>query len=87
LPTVLAIVLLFFYKLFKVAVVYITVPDRVRYVFKAINLGKQNLGVPQLLRKRYTLRSQSISPFTKNAEDSNFFNFLSFCKEKVLPVF
>ncbi|MCC5635117.1 hypothetical protein LC593_04465 [Nostoc sp. CHAB 5844] len=32
---------------------YIAVPDLVRYVFKATNLGKQDLGVPQLLRKRY----------------------------------
>ena len=27
--------------------------SRPGYVFKATNLGKQDLGVPQLLRKRY----------------------------------
>ncbi|MEH2245931.1 hypothetical protein [Nostoc sp.] len=32
----------------------IAVSDLVRYVFKATNLVKQDLGVPQLLRKRYT---------------------------------
>jgi hypothetical protein len=31
----------------------IAVPDLVRYVFKATNLGKKDLGVPHLLRKRY----------------------------------
>lgn len=29
------------------------VPDLMRYVFKATNLVKQDLGVPQLLRKSY----------------------------------
>ena len=32
----------------------IAVPKLVRYVFKAINLGKKDFGVPQLLKKRYT---------------------------------
>jgi hypothetical protein len=32
---------------------FIAVPDLVRYIFKATKLGKQDLGVPQLLRKRY----------------------------------
>jgi hypothetical protein len=31
----------------------IEVSDLVRYVFKTTNLGKKDLGVPQLLNKRY----------------------------------
>jgi hypothetical protein len=31
----------------------LAVPDLARYVFKATNVGKQDLGVLQLLRKRY----------------------------------
>jgi hypothetical protein len=34
---------------------YIAVSDLVRYVFKTTNLGKKDLGVPQLLNKRYIL--------------------------------
>ncbi len=33
----------------------IVVPDLVRYVVNATKLGKQDLGVPQLLRKRYII--------------------------------
>lgn len=44
----------------KFYIYYIAVPDLVRYVFKATNLGKQDLRVPQLLRKRYK-RNELIS--------------------------
>ena len=37
------------------------VPDLVRYVFKATNLGKQDLGVPQLLRKRYSCNLKGLN--------------------------
>jgi len=35
--------------------IYIAVIDLVRYALKAINLDKQDLSVPQLLRKRHKL--------------------------------
>ncbi len=39
----------------------IAVTDLVRYVFKATNLGKKHLSVPQLFRKRYMLLWEFLS--------------------------
>jgi eukaryotic-like serine/threonine-protein kinase len=50
----------------------IAVPDLVRYVFKATNLGQKDLGVPQLLRKHYKAFSQPqvtpASPLQRQAD-------------------
>ncbi|MBR8840381.1 MAG: hypothetical protein DSM106950_41950 [Stigonema ocellatum SAG 48.90 = DSM 106950] len=40
-------------RLKELATSVIAIPDLVRYVFNATNLGKKGLSVPQLLRKRY----------------------------------